>query len=104
LQQIAKSTRGFLRVLQRHPQTVAALSALSLAQRKEIFEGVRFMCAYDILARINFFENPASMEKLRKLMDLPIDSTLYRFLLKYYVGRVRDRLTPRGSGTRVDVG
>jgi hypothetical protein len=103
-QQLTKSTRSFLRVLQRHPQTVDALSPLSPAQRKEILEGVRFMCAYDILARIKFFETPASIEKFRKLMDLPIDGTLYGFMLKYYIRRVRDRVTLRGSSTRVDVG
>ena len=104
LRQLAKSTQRFLRHLEQDPQTVAALSALPLAQRKEISDGVRFRGAHDLLARMKFFEGPLSIHKLRQLVVFPLNGVFYRLVLEHYVTRLRHRLTPRRASSRADAG
>jgi glycosyltransferase involved in cell wall biosynthesis len=103
LQVLMTSSRQFVRHVQRDPRTVAVLSKLSPAQRREIIDGVRYLGAQDVLNRMNFFGDPYSLVTLRRLIAFRMTSMCYRLVFGHYLGKLRDRIVmPIISMARAD--
>jgi len=88
-QQIAESSRAFVKALRTHPQTVAALDRLPAHLRREIIDGVRLMTAEEFLFRIRFYENPFSPRCVSKFPIFGCDRIFLRTIAREYWHRLR---------------
>ena len=99
-QQIAESSRQFVRHLRRDPRTVEALAALPSARRKQIVNGARLMVVREFLTRAGFFDNPFRWAHIRRIFAFGPDTALWYVVLHHYYRRLRD-LFSLGRARRV---
>ena len=91
-QELADAAQRFLHHVRTDPRTVEALDTLPPAKRKEIIDGIRRLTAGEFLRVINFYDQPPTLDCLKKLLMFPFDSIFYREIAFDYGRRVRARV------------
>lgn len=88
-EEIASSSRSFVKHLRTDPETVAVLAKLPAEVRREIIDGVRLMTAEEFLFRAKFYDNPFSPRCIGKFPTFGWDSVFVKTILREYWHRLK---------------
>jgi len=100
---VGRSSYQLVRHLRTDPETIAALAALSPAERTSVVDGARLLSTRAFLYCIRFYDEP--LTAFRRRFDFPFDPQFYRlvagFYLRYFKARVQARgVKPSNEPTR----
>jgi len=91
---VGRSSYQLVRHLRTDPTTVAALAALSPAERTSVVDGARLLSTRAFLYCIRFYDEP--LTAFRRLFDFPFDPQFYRLVAGFYLRYFKSRIQARG--------
>jgi hypothetical protein len=92
---VGRSSWELVHHLRTDPETVAALAALTPADRRAILDGAQLLSTRAFLYCIRFYDEP--VRAFPRLFDFPFDPRFYKIVLGFYARNLRTLLPGRGA-------